>query len=118
METTRVSAWVDITVIDHLHKLRREQPHIPTLRMMATRVVLEGLESLGNDGREGPFRIGATPGGQRQSLTFRLPTSLHSRVLQVCEDVSEAGTPSAALHLLLWLGLNRLQQKDGDAAAA
>lgn len=117
METTRASAWVDASLIDHLHQLREEHPHLPPLRMVATQVVHEGLRAL-DEGLHGRTKLGATRGGRRQSLTFSLPTPLHEKVVQVCEQRPEAGTPSAALHLVLWLGINRILENAGQTGTA
>jgi len=118
METERVSSWVDTHLIEHLHRLRENQPHAPTLRMVATLVVQEGLEELG-EGRRHKTELKAIPGSKRQSFAFRVPSNLRKRLLRVSEQLPEASTPSAALHLILWLGINRINNsREGKGAAA
>jgi len=86
--------------------------------MVATHVVEEGLKELKSAGC-GQKKFGATPGGKRQTLAFRVPLSLQERLLQICEELPEASTPSAALHLVLWLGINRiLDGADREGVAA
>ncbi len=114
MEKMTICGWVDTGLISRLDELRRLQLHLPPLRMMAVRVVEEGLIALEEGDLD--FTERATPGGERRPFTVSLPKHLFREVVRVSRESSEASTRSAALHLILWAGANRLMQQQEECA--
>jgi hypothetical protein len=117
MRSEMVSTWVDTSLIGRLHDLRRTRPHCPTLTGVAALAIQEGLETLAA-GTPAQLKLGAAAGGHRRAFTFRLPVRLYRRVLAASQEMPDAANPSAALHLVLWLGLNRLLESAEAGRAA
>ena len=117
METIPVSAWVAQDLVEELRRIQQRRPHAPSLKSVAAACAAAGIEALeGEDSRALPQ--GASPGTPRCSLSVRLPKGLHRRLLAITKRTPDAATPSAALHLVLWIGVSRLlgESEAGQAA--
>lgn len=120
METTPVSAWIAQDLLEELRRLQQRRPHAPPLKAVAAACAAEGIAALeGND--QSALPLGATPGSPRCSISVRLPNQLHRRLLTITKQIPDATTPSAALHLALWVGVAKLledlvEQEAGQAA--
>ena len=114
----KVSAWVDQRLIRKLQDLRYRLPHTPTTIMVAAAAVECGLDSLGV-GLSGHVKAHPEPAGPRRALTLRLSRELYARVLELSRTTPVASTPSAALHFLLWVGVEHLlhEQPNIDSGA-
>jgi len=117
METTPVSAWVAQDLVEELRRLQQQRPHAPALKAVAAACAAEGIEALESNDSSALSR-GATRGSPRCSISVRLPKQLHRRLLAITRRIPDATTPSAALHLALWVGVVRLlgEMKAGEAA--
>lgn len=113
LEPGKIVSWVDVRIYDRLQELKLRMPHTPTLTMVATTAVQAGLDALGND-IAGLILDQPEQAGPRRAFTLRLPRHLYERVLQLSQTMPAASTPSAALHLLLWVGVGKLLGKRSE----
>lgn len=116
MESTTVSSWVARDLVEELRRLQQLRPHAPTLQSVAAACAAEGIEALENDDKCLLPR-GATPGSPRCSISVKLAPQLHQRLLGITKQIPDAITPSAALHLALWVGVSRLVEDAEEVAA-
>ena len=112
-----VSSWVAQELVEELRRLQQTRPHAPSLKAVAAACAAEGITILENN-NPSLLPRGATPGSPRCSISVRLPTQVHQRLLGLTQRIPDATTPSAALHLALWVGVSRLMEKVEEATAA
>lgn len=112
MDTEKVSSWVDVELLERLEQIRLGLDHRPTTQMIARLAVHEGCEAI-SSGR--PMHVRQEQPGDkvnhRRPFTVNLPPTLFRRVHALSRKNLEASSPSAALRLLLWLGVASLEAK-------
>lgn len=116
-DTVAVSGWVDTKLLDALDELRKTRPHSPSVQMVGVYALAVGLDAL-REGHALHLKYRATEDTPRTSITLRLPRHLHEEVLGLAQTIPDARTVSSAMHLALWVGVDRLLQKmQADTAA-
>lgn len=117
METKTLTTWAQQSLVEYLVELQRLRPHAPTLNMVAIDAVTVGLKALAAGPRPQLARR-AVPKGRRRALTLRLPRLLGEKVLRLTRVMPDAPTPSSALCLALWVGVNRLLDESRPASVS
>lgn len=105
MKFEKLSTWVDGGLLRKLRGLRLLQAHRPTLQQLAAEAVDRGLNEM--EQRESLPPLAGTD-GQRRAFSVRLSPRSCERVRRFAENNAIASSTSAALRLLITIGVDQL----------
>ena len=109
MKYSKLRSWVEKSLVERLHAVRMERPHLPTLQSQAAWVLSLGLDLLEEQPNHLDIKEKASPGETRRALAIRVPKAIEGRTRNLMKQLPDTPTLSSAVRLALWVGINQLK---------